>query len=194
MLRLTVLFALAALAVPVAASAKGPTAGTITGPGFSKTVKVLYDGSGAGRGGALVQASGFFPAALGQSPDPMQHRRPAGSLGPRYTIIWKVPAGEGVTFRIRQALYPYAPGGGVTYMKPGQPIFGMTTPGGWYANPELKRTLVSIGLPRAAPGTTSGTNFALMAGLGIPGALVAAGVATVLARRRRGSGVGTGGR
>jgi len=194
MLRAIILLVLAALAVPAAASAKGPTEATISGPGFSKTIKVLGDGSGVGPGADLTQESGFFPAAFGQSPDPIQHRRPAASLGPRYTIAWKVPAGEGVTLRIRQDLYPYARGGGVTYMKPGQPIFGMATAGGWYANPELKRTLVSLGLPVAAPGRTSGTNFALMAGLGVPGAVVAAGLAIVLAKRRRGSGVETGGR
>jgi hypothetical protein len=194
MFRLTILLVLAALVVPAAASAKGPTEATISGPGFNKTIDVLGDGSGPGAGGDLTEESGFFPGAYGQSPDPMRHRRPAGSLGPRYTIVWKVPAGEGVTSRIRQDLYPYARGGAVTYMKPGQPIFGMTTPGGWYANPELKRTLISVGLPRVAPGRTSGTNFALMAGLGIPGALAAAGVAIVLAKRRRGSGAETGGR
>src|SRR4051794_37944659 len=194
MLRAIILLVLAAVAVPSAASAKGPTEATISGPGFTKTIKVLGDGSGVGPGADLTQEGGFFPAAYGQSPDPMRHRPPTGSLGPRYTIVWKVPAGEGVATRIRQDLYPYARGGAVTYMKPGQPIFGMTTPGGWHANPELKRTLVSLGLPLAAPSTTSGRNFELMAGLGIPGALVAAGVATVLAKRRRRSGIGTGGR
>ena len=78
MLRLTSLLVLAALVLPAAASAKGPTEATISGPAFSKTVSVLGDGSGAGPGGDLTQESGFFPAAFGQSPDPMQHRRPAG--------------------------------------------------------------------------------------------------------------------
>src|SRR4051794_5238888 len=162
MLRAIILLVLAALAVPAAASAKGPTEATISGPGFTKTIKVLGDGSGVGPGADLTQESGFFPGAFGQSPDPMQHRRPAASLGPRYTIVWKVPGGGRAAFLIRQDLYPYARGGGVTYMKPGQPIVGMTTPGGWYGNPELKRTLVSLGLPLAAPSTTSGRNFELM--------------------------------
>ena len=87
--------ALAALALPTAASAKGPTEGSISGPEFSKVVKVLYDGGGGSAGDNLTQASGFFPAAFGQSPDPMLHRKPAGPLGPRYTIAWKVPGGGG---------------------------------------------------------------------------------------------------
>src|SRR5207244_11839795 len=41
--------------------------------------------------GRLTMATGFFPAAVGQSPDPMLPDRPAGSLGPRYTIVWTVP-------------------------------------------------------------------------------------------------------
>jgi hypothetical protein len=177
--------ALAALVLPTAALAKGPTEGSISGPGFSKVVKVLYDGGGGSAGDNLTQESGFFPAAFGQSPDPMLHRKPAGPLGPRYTVTWKVPGGSGTTFRIRQDLYPYARGGAVTYTKPGQPIFDMSTRGGWYRDPELKRTLVSLGLPAQTRRASSGTNFALMAGLGIPGALVAAGVAAAFAKRRR---------
>lgn len=172
MFRLSIVFVLAALAVPAAALAKGPSQGSISGPGFSKTVKVLYDGGGGSAGDNLTQASGFFPAAYGQSPDPMQHRRPAGPLGPRYTIAWKVPGGGSTPYRIQQDLYPYARGGAVTYMKPGQPIFGTTTQGGWYRDPGLKRTLVSLGLSAKAPSAGSGTSYNLVAGLAAAGVLV----------------------
>ena len=184
MTRLTLVAAtLAALVLPGLALAKGPSEGSITGPGFSKTVKVLYDGGGGSPGDNLTQQAGFFPAAFGQSPDPMLHRRPSGRLGPRYRVVWTVPGGR--DFILRQDLYPYARGGAVTYLKPGQPIFDMTTRGGWYRNPELKRTLVGLGLPARAPsGSAGGTNFGLVAGIGIPGALALTGAAFFVARRR----------
>ena len=179
MIRFTFLAAItAALLVPAVASAKGPSEATISGPGFSKTIDVLNDGSGGTPGGDLTQQSGFFPAAFGQSPDPMLHSRPA-HLGPRYTIVWKVPGGA-ANLRVRQDIYPYARGGSVTYMKPGQPIFDMTTRGGWYRDPQLKRTLVGLGLSAKAPapgGSGSGTNWALIGGLLAAAVLLAAGVA-----------------
>jgi hypothetical protein len=185
MTRLTLaIAALAALALPAVASAKGPTEGSISGPGFSKVVKVLYDGGGGSAGDNLTQESGFFPAAFGQSPDPMLHRKPAGPLGPRYTIAWKVPGGGGAMFRIRQDLYPYARGGAVTFTKPGQPIFDMSTRGGWYRDPGLKRTLVSLGLPASAPSDGSGFTYTLVFGLVAAGLLGAA--ALLFALRQRG--------
>ena len=189
MIRLTLAAAFAfALLVPAVASAKGPTAASISGPEFAKKLAIRYDGAGSGPGGLLTEQSGLFPAVFGQSPDPMLHRRPAGPLGPRYRIVWTVPGGR--DFILRQDLYPYARGGAVTYMKPGQPIFDTTTRGGWYRNPELKRTLVRMGLPARAAVTSSsrgggGTNYALVAGIGIPGALALAGAAFFVARRRR---------
>jgi len=174
MFRLSIAIVLAALALPAAALAKGPTEGTISGAGFVKTFKVSGDGSPGSLGGDLTQATGFFPAAFGQSPDPMLHRKPA-VLGPRYTIVWTVPTGNGTPDRIRQVVYPYAKGGAVTYMKPGQPIFDMTTHGGWYRNPDLKRTLVRLGLPTTAPDASSdGTSWTLPAGLGVAALLLVA--------------------
>ena len=162
---------LVALALPALAAAKGPTAASISGPGFSKTVIVRYDGSGGTPGGDLTQQAGFFPAAFGQSPDPMLHRRPA-DLGPRYTVVWKVP-GAGSRERLQQDLYPYARGGAVTFMKPGQPIFDMTTRGGWYRDPQLKRTLVGLGLASQAPSASAtGTNWTLIGALAATGAVV----------------------
>jgi hypothetical protein len=185
MTRLTLaIAALAALALPALASAKGPTEGSISGPGFVKTVKVLNDGSPGTPGGDLTETAGFFPAAFGQSPDPMLHRRPA-SLGPRYTIVWTVPSGDSTADHLRQDLYPYAKGGGVTYMKPGQPIFDMTTHGGWYRNPDLKQTLVSLGLPAKAPSASDGTSWTLPTGLAAA-ALLAIAAMLLFWRRQRG--------
>ena len=183
MLRFSLVLALAALALPAVAAAKGPSEGSISGPGFSKTVKVLYDGGGGSPGDALSQASGFFPASFGQSPDPMLHARPSGSLGPRYVVVWTVPSG-GPAFHIRQELYPYAPGGGVSYTKPDQPIFGMGTRGGWYRDGGLKRSLVTLGLPVHAPSSSDGTSWTLPGGLAA-GALAAVAL-LLLWRRQRG--------
>jgi hypothetical protein len=175
--------ALAALVLPGLAAAKEPTRASIAGPGFHKTLSMRegpgYSSSAIAR---LTEVSGFFPSAVGQSPDPMLHARPAGPLGPRYRIIWTVPAGA--THVVTQDVYPYAPGGAVAYTRPGQPIFDSTTIGGWYRNPELKRTLVSLGLPVRAPRAASGMNYALVAGLAVF-ALVAAS-ALMLVRRQRG--------
>ena len=182
-----VLAALAlALLLPTAAAAKGPSEASITGGSLSKTLKLAGNGETDGTPlGQLTMEAGFFPAAYGQSPDPMLQRKPTGPLGTRYTIAWKVPGGGSAMFRIRQDLYPYARGGAVTYMRPNQPIFGMGTRGGWYRAYGLKRTLIKQGLPAHATGSgSSGSNLALLAGIGIPGALVLTGAAFFLRRRK----------
>jgi hypothetical protein len=175
--------ALAALLVPAAALAKEPAQASISGPGFHKTLSAPenphFSSTALGR---LTEQSGFFPAAVGQSPDPMLHGHPAGKLGPRFTIFWTVPA-PGHTHRVRQDVYPYAADGALTYTKPGQPIFDQKTLGGWYRAYGLKRTLMELGLPAAAPGG-SGSSVSL-AWLGIPGLLVAAGLALGVTRRKR---------
>ncbi|HEY7018696.1 MAG TPA: hypothetical protein VH297_09555 [Gaiellaceae bacterium] len=183
MFRFSIVLALAALTVPAAALAKGPSEGAIAGPGFSKTVKVLYDGGGGSPGDNLSQASGFFPAAYGQSPDPMLHGKPAGALGPRYTVVWKVPGGGGKSYRLQQVLYPYARGGAVSYTRPGQSIMGTTSHGGWYRDTGLKRTLVALGLPKQAPNSSSGPSLALIAGLAAAAALGVAGIVALLRQR-----------
>ena len=155
----------AALLAP-AALAKGPSEASITGPGLSKaiTFKGMDDAS------RLTEYTGVFPAVFGQSPDPMLKGRPAGKLGQKYTIRYVVPGPNSQTFHLSQDVYPYAQAGAVTYMKPGQAIFDSKTIGGWYpAGSPLKVFLVRAGLPGAAPRASSGTNFALVAGIGIPG-------------------------
>jgi hypothetical protein len=180
MKRLLFVLIAGALLAP-AALAKGPSEASITGPGLSKTItfKGMDDAS------RLTEYAGVFPAVFGQTPSPMLRGRPAGKLGPKYTIRYVVPGGNSQTFHLTQDLYPYAVAGAVTYMKPGQPIFGARTTGGWYpAGAALKELLVHAGLPKSTPRASSGTNFALVAGIGIPGALVLAGAALLVARRR----------
>jgi hypothetical protein len=173
----------AVLLLPAAALAKGPSAATVTGSG--KTLRFAGNGEwGQTPLGKLTQYAGFFPAVFGQQPDPMLKARPHGSLGPRFTIHYLVPGPAAATYRIAQDVYPYAKGGAVTYMKPGQSIFGNRTIGGWYRDSALKQTLVRQGLPARAATASSGASLALFAGLGIPGALVLAGAAVLVARRK----------
>jgi hypothetical protein len=184
MKRLILAVALAGLLVPAAALAKEPSAASISGPGFEKTLTAPEnDHFTSVPLGRLTDATGFFPAAVGQSPDPMLPGRPAGSLGPRYTIVWTVPV-PGHTHRVRQDVYPYARGGALTYMPPGQPIYESRTFGGWYRAYALKQELVRLGLPARPAQDAAGSSYALFAGIGIPGALVLTG-AFLLVRRSR---------
>jgi hypothetical protein len=190
MKRLALALLAVGLVLPAAAAAKGPSAASIRGPGLEKAL-VIRGTEGSGPLGNLTTEAGFFPAAFGQQPDPMLHARPA-ALGPKLKIHYVVPGGDSQTFRITQDVYPYARGGAVTYMRPGQPIFGMTTHGGWFRAEGLKRTLVRQGLPARAPrassSSSSSANLGLVAGIGIPGALVAVGAALLVARRHRSAG------
>jgi hypothetical protein len=147
---LFVLFA-AALVVP-AAFAKGPSEASISGPGLGKTITL----AGMSDASDLTQNTGYFPAVFGQSPDPMLPGKPAGRLGAKFTIRYVVPGGNSTSFRLTQELYPYAAGGALTYMKPGQAIFGATTNGGWYRGGDaLERTLARAGFPVTAPPAAS---------------------------------------
>jgi hypothetical protein len=170
---------LAAAVLAPAALAKGPSAASVTGPGLDHAVAVKGT-EASGLLGELTQYAGFFPAAFGQQPSPLLAQRPK-QLGPRYTIHYVVPGGA--IFHLTQDVYPYARGGAVTYMKPGQPIFGMDSRGGWYrGGADLKRALVRAGLPRTAPRTGGGS--ALLLGIGIPGVVLLTVTAVLVAMRR----------
>ena len=194
MKRLLLLVAVAALAAPTAALAKGPDEATITGPGLDKAITIRGAETEGSPMMTFADAAGFFPAAFGQQPNPMLPGRPKGDLGPRYTITYNVPGGEGQSWTLKQDLYPYAVPA-VTYMKAGQEIFDMTTQGGWWANAALKDQLVALGLPKSPPapkgsGSSSGSS-ASSAGFFSTGrlgvlvlVLLVLGGATVLMRRR----------
>ncbi len=189
MQRILVLCALAALVLPTAALAKGPSGASIDGPGSGADLKFSGNGESSGTAlGTLTEQTGFFPAMFGQTPDPTQKDRPKGDLGPRYTITWTVPEGKGRTNRLQQDVYPYATPP-VTYMEPGLEFFGdMKTHGGWFRSEEgLKQTLVSAGLPQTPPtSSSSDSGFFTAELLSLFGAALLLAMTTAVVMRRRG--------
>ena len=189
MKRVLLLAAIAALALPATAVAKGPSEASVKGPGLSKAITI----TGAEEPGSplmnFAEQAGFFPAVFGQEPNPMLPGRPKGDLGPKYRIAYKVPGPENDMFHISQDLYPYASPSAVTYMPAGQKIFDSTTRGGWFASPLLKETLAAKGLPKtAALGTARNSNSAGFFSTGRLGVLILMllllGTATIVMRRR----------
>jgi hypothetical protein len=189
MKRILLVLAVAALALPTAAIAKGPSEASITGPGLGKAIKISGPESEGSPMMNFAEAAGFFPAAFSQQPNPLLPGRPKGDLGPRYKVDYTVPGPEGETFHVQQALYPYASPFAVTYMKSGQDLFRMPggTFGGWYESTGLKDLLVKAGLPETAPtGTSSSAGFGSTGrlGAGLGGALLLAASAWLVVRRR----------
>ena len=186
MKRLT-LALLIALALPSAAAAKGPDRATIFGPGLSKPI--TFGGNGETTETSLGRFSmqgGFFAQSFQEIPDPTLRHAPTMSLGPRYRIRYRVPGPNNGTFRLDADLYPYAKGGALTYMRPGQNIFGGKAYGGWFRG---GRPLLSLlrrhGLGASAPRAASGTSAGLVAGIAVPGALALAAAGLLYRRRGR---------
>jgi hypothetical protein len=193
MKRILVLLAIAALALPTTASAKGPASASIDGPGTGGGINLSGGGENVGTPlGDLTHYAGFFPAVFGQTPDPMSNDRPKGDLGPKYTVTYTAPMGEEAV-EIRQDLYPYAKPP-VTYTKPGQKVYeDMETRGGWYTAgiPALRVRLIEAGLPSTPPAGGSSTDDGAPVSTGMLLAIAAAmgllltGAAVFLRRRAR---------
>lgn len=186
MQRMLVLCAVATLVVPNVAVAKGPSSASVNGPGTGGGLMFSNDDSDGMTLGTLTEQTGIFPALVAQTPDPMQKDRPQGDLGPKYTITWTVPMSASKADRVKQDVYPYATPP-VTYMAPGQKIFGdMKTHGGWFRSEEgLKETLVSAGLPNTPPGTSTSDSSLVSTGLlSLFGAALVLAAATLVMRRR----------
>jgi hypothetical protein len=107
------------------------------------------------------------PGALAAAPVPAAQR------GPRYTITWTFPNGAGTEDQVRQLVWPYAAGGPVTYLAPGQKVLDTRTEGGWYKAPDgLRTSLIGLGLPnRPAMAAPAGSGSQ---GAASPGAAQAA--------------------
>ena len=198
MKRLVLLLTALALVPASSASAKGPDQAIVTGPGLEdQDGRIVFASSGGDPSGgtpfmAFVESGGFFQQTFGQSHDPTTPTRPKGDLGPRYEVVYRVPGPNGGTAMLQQSVYPFATGGSVTYMTPGQPFFDgqQLTHGGWFAgSPALKATLVAAGLPESAPsGTDSGSRFDVSTDawpIALVGLLALGALALVVRRRPR---------
>ncbi len=141
------------------ALAKGADQATISGPDLAQPIVLSGNGEpGSGeRLGELGDGSGLFLAMFGGSGgQELTGAAPAGPLGPKYQLAYRVPGGAPTPDVVRQDLYPMAAGGPVTYTAAGQPAFGGTTRGGWYRAPDgFARLLATLGLPVAPGGRPS---------------------------------------
>ena len=168
MIRLTIGSSSPRSALPTRrAQRRARTEGSISGPGFRRRSSRSLDGrerQGALGRRPLTQSGGLLPGRVRPvaRPDAAPQARAArAALHDRL----EGADGNGAPDHIRQDLYPYARGGAVTYTRPGQPIFDMTTRGGWYRDPELKRTLVRLGLPAERAERGSDGQLDALAGL-----------------------------
>ena len=150
--------ALLLAAVPTAAQAKGASAATISGGGPGGLPGSPIDIAGDGEPGAgfdlanLAEAAGVFALLFEDGPGGELAAAPTGERGPRYTITWTFPNGAGGEDKVRQSVWPYAAGGPVSYMRPGQPVLDGATKGGWYRSADnLRQTLTHLGLPDRPP-------------------------------------------
>jgi hypothetical protein len=150
----TLVLALLLAALPTAAQAKGASAASISGGGPGGLpggpIDIKGDGEpGSGTGLAnLAQAAGVFALLWEDGQSGALTSAPTTRRGPRYTITWTFPNGDGGADKVRQSVWPYAAGGPVTYLAPGQEVLGGTSKGGWYrAGDNLRQDLIHLGLP-----------------------------------------------
>ena len=146
------------VAVPTAAQAKGASAATISGggPGGLPGGPITLKGGGEPGSGTdlanLADQAGVFTLLFDDGSGGELAAVPTGRRGPRYTITWTFPNGQGTDDTVRQSVWPYAAGGPLTYMASGQPVLESRTKGGWYrASDSLRQNLISLGLPERQP-------------------------------------------
>jgi hypothetical protein len=161
--RIVVLFAAVTavvFGVATPAVAKGADQATITGPGLSKPIVLGGNGEpGSGEQlGKMSEDSGLFRFIFGadNGSGKVLLAQPAGDLGPKFSLNYRIPDAEpqGTTFH--QDLYPSAAGGPVTFTPNGQIVFGTTVTGGWYQpTPLFAQLLTAIGVPGVATSATS---------------------------------------
>jgi hypothetical protein len=143
------------------AFAKGADQATITGPGLAQAIVLGGEGEPGTTGdklGQLANGGGLFLAMFG--PDggkQLTSSAPAGALGPKYEVAFRVPGGSPTPDVVRQDLYPLAEGGPVTYTPPDQIQLAGRTTGGWYRAPNGFATVLgSLGIP-GLPGVAATT-------------------------------------
>jgi hypothetical protein len=136
-LRIVVVAALSlvAFALPTTrVDAKGPTTLLVSGDGIDGTIVVRPTDRPA-RFWTLVEATGFFEFGAGSAVSALRRSddvAAAADLGVRLRLTWIVPGGgeDGATSRLRQDLYPFAPGGARLDTPAGQTVYGYSVADG----------------------------------------------------------------
>lgn len=184
---------LAALALPSAAAGKIPlpSSAVVSGSGMAP-IAIGSNSSGLRTVAALAGYSSLYAAVLPGDVRPRVRLGNRGSLGPRYTITyrisrWRRHRRPTPIFVVTQQVYPYARGGPVAYVRPGQRVFNFRTRGGWFgADHRLARTLLRVGLPRAASLPAPATPHRFLIASAVAAALGAGLVAAATVTRRAG--------
>lgn len=130
------------------AFAKGPESAIITGPGIDQPIE-LIDIANRDLVARLMEQTGLW-YATGDLPQPID--KPAGDLGPSYTLTWinSGPPGASLDERtIRQEIYLEAENGPVIHTPDQEPLQGWGPERiGWFAAPSgLRDTLTKLGAP-----------------------------------------------
>ena len=139
---------------------------------------IISDGDTTGGGPVSGHSGEVIDLLLVSAP---MAGRPAGDLGPRFTLTYTYPGG-----RLAQDLYPYAPGGPVTFSATEGSIVDHPVHVGWrQGNAATLQVFVSWGLPASPVGTVAtagGASFAdATAAAERTRVLVIAGLALILA-------------
>lgn len=155
MTRQTLIVVVVTTAVVVATSgtalAKGPESATITGPGIDEPIELInadyFNSDYTNHVKELMRQTGLWYATSSRI-----SAKPAGDLGPRYTLTWinSGPPGGPVEERtIRQALYLYAENGPVIHTPAQEGLEGWGPDVvGWFTPPDgLSDTLAALDVP-----------------------------------------------
>ena len=106
--------------------------------------------------GRLERATRFYDSVF-RTDGPVV-AAPAGSRGPRVTLLWSVISPRG-DVPVRQDLYPWAEAGPMTFIPAGQPFIFVSEPtmGGWFpAAGDLADVLDGLGIDRESAVSAGG--------------------------------------
>jgi hypothetical protein len=176
----------------------GPSQGIITGPGLVEPITLREPGSktiGADLA-SMVQRSRFFSGVFDGDPERLKDR-PAGDLGPQYTITYTMSLSDRRSGTIVQYAFPFAEPMPITYIPADQQYWANNeTVGGWFVTHlGFRQTMISVGVPVPdAPVSIAGIDAAtdlvppngggVSPWLVVAAAVLAIALAAVLLRRR----------
>lgn len=120
---------------PAVAHAKGADAASLTHQTTTVEAEPGHDAVASRHFSRLADATRIYHMAFGDPVNSMVADLPTAKLGDAVVVDWRFPvygAGRADGFHVvRQIVYPWATGGPVTHVAPGQPLLDGVTVGGW---------------------------------------------------------------